>query len=381
MISKLISKLLITSFLTLVSFTVVASIAIPPPKVKAEGHILIDFHSGNILAEKNADKKLEPASLTKIMAAYVVFKELEEGNLKLEDKTTVSKNAWQTKGSRMFIQVNTQVSIKELLMGLIVQSGNDAGVALAEHIAGTEATFANLMNHHAKKLGMDASHFMNSTGLPHENHFTTARDIAKVTAATIREFPEFYSWYAIRSYKYNKIDQKNRNGLLYRDNSADGVKTGYTQAAGYCLVGSAKRDDTRLISVVLGTESTSARTKESQALLNYGFSFFESRKLHATGQPIDKAKVWKGEKETVSVGIIEDLFVSYPRRQKKALKSEIKLNEHIEAPVQKGQQLGELHVTLAGKVIKKVPVVAFEDVKPGSFFSRTADSLMLWIEK
>ena len=381
MISKLISRFVITITLLLVSYSALAVISVPPPKVKAEGHILIDFNSGLVLGENNADKKLEPASLTKIMTAYVVFRELQEGNLKLEDKTTVSEKAWQTKGSRMFIQVNTQVSIKELLMGLIVQSGNDAGVALAEHIGGTEATFADLMNHHAKRLGMNDSNFVNSTGLPHENHFTTARDIATVTLAMIREFPEYYAWYSVKSYKYNNIEQNNRNGLLYRDKSADGVKTGHTEAAGYCLVGSAKREDMRLVSVVLGTESKRARTKESQALLNYGFSFYESQKLHEAGKPIETVSVWKGDKKKVGVGVKEDLFATVPRRQKKNLKVEVKIKEGLEAPIKKGEAVGEVEVRVGKKVLAKAPVIALEDVNKGGFFSRTTDSLMMWIKK
>lgn len=371
--------LLIVVFAYLPLYSQAANIKIPPPKVNAAGFILVDFDSGNVLAEKNADKKLEPASLTKIMTAYVVFREIKEGNLKLTDETTVSKKAWKTEGSRMFIQVGTRVPVEKLLKGFMIQSGNDAGVALAEMIAGTEETFAQLMNAHAKRLGMNSTNWANSTGLPDPNHFTTARDLTKVTRAVIREFPEFYQWYSIKSYKYNNIEQKNRNGLLYRDPSADGVKTGYTKAAGYCLVGSAKRDDTRLVSVVMGTKSPSARTKASQALLNYGFSFFESIKLYSANQIITKPRIYKGEKKELPVGVAQDLLVSVAKRQKKNLNTELKVNKQITAPVKKGQQVGSITVTVNNKAVRTLPLVALEEIKEAGFIGSMSDTVMMWI--
>ncbi len=351
-----------------------------PPTVAGSGHLLIDHNSGQILAESNADTRLEPASLTKIMTGYVVFRELKEGNIQLEDQVVVSKKAWRTPGSRMFIEVNKEISVEDLLEGMIIQSGNDASVALAEHIAGSEETFADLMNTHARRLGMADSNFRNATGLPDENHYTTARDMARVTSASIREFPEYYAWYKVKEFTFNDIKQHNRNQLLWRDDSVDGVKTGYTKAAGYCLVASAERDGMRLVSVVMGTKSVGARTAESQSLLNYGFRFFESHKLYGKEQVVSKVRIWKGEESELPVGPAGDIYVTIPRRQYKNLSQQTEIDPQIMAPVTQGQQLGRVLVNLDQKQIAEVPLIALQGVADGGIWPQVKDSVLLWFE-
>ena len=360
-----------------------SALAVPvpaPPTVAASGHLLIDFDSGAVLTEKNADTRLEPASLTKIMTAYVVMRELAGGNVKLDDTVLVSNKAWRTPGSRMFIEVGKRVSVEDLLKGMIIQSGNDASVALAEHIAGSEETFANLMNEHAARLGMRNTHFLNSTGLPDENHYTTAADIALVTMATIREFPEYYAWYADKEFTFNDIQQHNRNRLLWRDESVDGVKTGHTEAAGYCLVATAKRDGMRLISVVMGTESEDARAKESQSLLNYGFRFFETHRLYGPGEPLASPRVWKGSAETVGAGLAKPLYVTIPRRQYQNLQASLSIRPQIMAPVQKGEVLGSVLITLDGDTVVEQPLQALNTVDEGGIWEVVKDSALLWLE-
>jgi D-alanyl-D-alanine carboxypeptidase (penicillin-binding protein 5/6) len=381
--ARLLTPLLLLATLLVLSITdrAQASVIPAPPEVDAKGYLLIDFASGTVLAESNADIPLEPASITKIMTAYVVFREIAEGNIALEDEVLVSHKAWKTPGSRMFIEVNDKVSVEQLLHGLITQSGNDAGVALAEYIAGTEETFAQLMNSHAKRLGMTATHFVNSTGLPHEDHYTTAHDIAKVTEATIREFPEFYTWYSLKEYTYADITQPNRNKLLWRDKSVDGVKTGHTQAAGYCLVASAERDDMRLISVVLGTESVAARNRESLSLLNYGFRFYESYRLYLGGKPLKDQRVWKGASQTVPIGIREDLSVAIPRGQFNSIKASMELPPRLNAPISEGQPLGTLRVELEGVgQIASTPLIALRGVEEGSLWQQAKDSILIYLE-
>ncbi len=361
--------------------TAAAAIPIPaPPKVAASGHLLIDFHSGRVLSENNADTRLEPASLTKIMTAYVVLSEVRAGNASLQDQVMVSEKAWRMVGSRMFIEVGKTVKLEDLLHGLIIQSGNDASVALAEHIAGSEEGFARLMNTHAQRLGMADTHFVNATGLPAEEHYTTARDIARVAAATIREFPQYYAWYGIKEFTYNNIKQYNRNKLLWRDKSVDGVKTGHTESAGFCLVASAKRDDMRLISVVMGTNSENARANESQSLLNYGFRFYESHRIYQAGEAISQFRVWKGEQEQLKVGLKNDLVVTIPARQYDKLQAKMTVARQIVAPVQKGQQVGTIHITLEGEPLAEVPLVALQPVAAGGIWQRTSDSVLLWFE-
>ncbi|MFC1337990.1 MAG: D-alanyl-D-alanine carboxypeptidase [gamma proteobacterium symbiont of Phacoides pectinatus] len=351
-----------------------------PPQVAASGHLLVDYDSGRVLSEENADQRLEPASLTKIMTAYVVMRELKQGNITLEEPVRVSRKAWKAPGSRMFIEVDKQVSVDLLLKGMIIQSGNDASIALAEHIAGSEEIFANLMNEHARRLGMRNTHFDNSTGLPSDNHYTTPRDIALVAAATIREFPEYYAWYAIREMRFNDIKQHNRNRLLWRDESVDGIKTGHTEAAGFCLVASARRDDQRLISVVMGTKSDDARARESQALLNYGFRFFETHRLYGAGEALTRVRIWKGSQEQLPLGLGADLHVTIPRNQYKNLKADMRIEPGITAPVAKGAVLGSVHLTLGGEALEQVPLIALEQVDAGGLWQSTKDSVLLWFE-
>ncbi len=357
-----------------------ASATPEPPSIPGSGHLLIDHYSGRILAESNADQRLEPASLTKIMSAYVVFRELAEGSVRLEDQVRVSEKAWRTGGSRMFIEVGKKVSIEELLHGMIIQSGNDASVALAEHIAGSEDSFADLMNTHAQRLGMHNSHFVNSTGLPHKDHYTTARDISLVTAASIREFPELYAWYAIKEYTYGGIKQSNRNQLLFRDDSVDGVKTGYTEAAGYCLVTSAKRGDMRLTSVVMGTDSTESRSSASQSLLNYGFRFFESHRLYDKHHTLSQVRVWMGAQSELPVGPAQDVYVTIARRQYDKLSPRMELDPKITAPIAKGRQVGRILIDLEGTTVAEVPLIALKDIPEGGIFDKLKDRALLWFQ-
>ncbi|HEC05962.1 MAG TPA: D-alanyl-D-alanine carboxypeptidase [Thiolapillus brandeum] len=347
------------------------------PKIAATGHLLMDYHSGAILAENNAGKRLEPASLTKIMTAYTVFKELEEGNISLNDQVLVSKKAWKTPGSRMFIEVGKQVSVDDLIHGMIIASGNDACVALAEHIAGNEEAFAALMNKHVLELGMENTHFTNATGLPDPNHYTTPEDILKVTRAVIREFPQFYPLYSIKEFTYNGITQKNRNRLLWRDPSVDGVKTGHTEAAGYCLVTSAKRENMRLLSVVMGTASDSARAKESQTLLNFGFRFYQTHRLFDGGETLKQLRVWKGEVDNLNLGLEEDLYVTIPRGSYNKLTARIHLKDSIMAPVPRGKVLGKVIIEHDGEIIKEVPLVALRGVREGGIIHNLVDSVLM----
>ncbi len=350
------------------------------PAVKARAYLVEDFHSGQVIAARNPDQRIEPASITKLMSAYVVFQEIRNGTLSLEDKVQISEKAWRTPGSRMFVEVGTQVSVADLIKGMIIQSGNDATVALAEKVAGTEASFASLMNHHAKRLGMDSSHFVNSTGLPDPQHYTTARDIARVARALIAEFPEYYQWYSERQFTYNGITQYNRNKLLWRDESVDGIKTGHTDSAGYCLVTSARRDGMRLISVVLGTRSEEARADASQALLNYGFRFFETHKLYDANSKLTRARVWKGATEEVDAGLKDTLYVTIPRGRYKNLDASMQLRKQILAPVDAGEVLGEVLVRLDGQTVAEKDLVALQSVGEGNFWQRIVDEALLYFE-
>jgi D-alanyl-D-alanine carboxypeptidase (penicillin-binding protein 5/6) len=357
----------------------VAEIPIPdPPTIAARSHLLVDHNSGAVIAESNADERMEPASLTKILTAYVVFRELVGGNLALSDEALVSEKAWRTGGSKMFIEVGKRVTVEDLLKGMIIQSGNDASVALAEHVAGSEETFAELMNTHAQRLGMTNSHFTNATGLPDPEHYTTARDMVLVTAATIREFPDYYAWYAEKEFDFNGIKQPNRNRLLWRDASVDGVKTGHTEAAGYCLVASAERDAMRLISVVMGSAGEEARAQASLALLNYGFRFFESHKLYPGGQPVERLRVWMGSVEELPVGPAEDVYATIPRRKYDKLSARIEPQAEISAPVAKGDTVGHIVLDLEGGEIGRVPLIALEDVAEGGWLQKGIDSVLKW---
>ncbi len=379
-ISSLLFFLLLISAFGAQSET--AEIQTPPaPTIAASAYILQDFHTGKVLAENNADLKLAPASLTKIMSVYVVFRELKNGHLHLDDLVTVSKHAWQATGSRMFLDADAQVKIEDLLKGIIIQSGNDASIALAEHVAGNESTFADMMNQHAQRLGMTSSHFANSDGLPVENHYTTARDLAIVTTALIKEFPEYYPWFSQKEFTYNKITQQNRNMLLSRDASVDGVKTGHTEEAGYCLVASALREEMRLISVVMGTKSTIARANENQTLLNYGFRFFESHKMYTGKTPVTDARIWKGEEQNLSLGVAEDFYATIPRRAFNDLKAVMNMDKKIIAPVKEGDKLGSLVVTLKGEVIAQKDLIALKAIEKGNIFKRLLDGALMMMAK
>jgi D-alanyl-D-alanine carboxypeptidase (penicillin-binding protein 5/6) len=351
-----------------------------PPIIGAKSYVLVDGNTGAELASLNPDERLAPASLTKLMTAYAIFRALDEGQITLQDPVTVSEKAWRTQGSRMFIEVGSRVSVEDLVLGMIVQSGNDASVALAEHTAGTEAVFAQVMNQYAAQLGMTSSNFMNSTGLPDDNHYTTARDMATLAKAIVNEFPKYYEWYSVREFEYNDIKQQNRNALLWRDPSVDGMKTGHTDDAGYCLVSSASRDGMRVISVVLGTSSAKARTDGSQALLNYGFRFFETRLLYRAGEAVAQARIWKAEKELTPLGLPEDLYVTIPRGSFDDVESVLNMPATLVAPVAQGQPLAELQVSLHGDELLNTPLRALEDNPDGSFWQRTRDGVKLWFE-
>ena len=351
------------------------------PSVAASSYFLMDFDSSRVLAEKDPDKRVAPASLTKIMTVYVVFRELKAGHLTLDEKVTISQNAWETGGSKMFVEVNKQVSVEDLLQGVVIQSGNDASVALAEHVAGSEQTFATMMNEQASRLGMANSHFENATGLPSPNHYSSARDLALLAQALIREFPDYYRWDSQKEFTYNGITQQNRNQLLWRDPSVDGVKTGFTDDAGYCMVASAKREDMRLISVVMGTASPNARANESQSLLNYGFRFFETHKLYDAGTALSEARVRKGETSKLSVGVAETIYVTAPRKHFNELKAESQVDKAIIAPINKGDTVGTLNVTLGGETILSKPLVAMDSIAEGGLFRRLYDAVLVLLEK
>lgn len=351
-----------------------------PPIIGAKSYLVIDAQTGHELASLNPDTALAPASLTKLMTTYVVFNTLKEGQIRLEDEVTVSEKAWRTEGSRMFIEVGKRVSIENLLLGMIVQSGNDASVALAEHIAGTESVFAELMNQNAANLGMHSSHFRNATGLPAEGHTTTARDLTTLARAIISEFPDYYLWHAVKEFTFNGIKQSNRNSLLWRDDSVDGLKTGHTDDAGYCLVASAKREDMRIVSVVMGTSSTKARTDGSQALINYGFRFYETRLLFKAGEEITTARIWKSANENTRLGVLKDLYITVRRGTYEKLESTLDVPAVIEAPVSVGQQVAELKVRSGEEELLATPLRALDDSPVGSIWQRARDSVSLWFE-
>jgi D-alanyl-D-alanine carboxypeptidase (penicillin-binding protein 5/6) len=351
-----------------------------PPVIGATSYLMIDAKSGHELASLKPDVPIPPASLTKLMTTYVVFHAIEDGRIALEDEVTVSEKAWRMQGSRMFIEVGNRVSVKDLLLGVIVQSGNDASVALAEHVAGSEAVFAEMMNQHAQQLGMTSTHFVNATGWPDEEHYSTARDLAILARALIEEFPEHYKWHAIKEFTWADITQPNRNRLLWRDDSVDGLKTGHTEAAGYCLVASAERDGMRVISVVVGTASDKARIDGSQALINYGFRFFETRLLYKAGEEIARARVWKAADEYSPLGVMEDLYITVPRGAYDSLESLHNMPAVIEAPVATGQPLGEIKVSLNDEILLQEQLRALSDNPSGSLWQRAVDSVMLWFE-
>ena len=360
-------------FLSITGISLVFAQSTPIPQapiIGAKSYLLIDGNTGAELAALKPDQLLAPASLTKLMTAYAVFRALDEGQIALDDLVTVSEKAWRTQGSRMFIEVGSRVSVEQLLLGMIVQSGNDASVALAEHTAGTESVFAQVMNQYAAQLGMTASNFKNTTGLPDADHYSSARDMAILARAIIKEFPQYYDWYSVKSYKYNDIEQPNRNTLLFRDESVDGMKTGRTDEAGYCLVSSAERDGMRIISVVLGTASAKSRTDGSQALLNFGFRFFETRLLYRAGEEVASARIWKAQKETTPLGLPDDLYVTIPRGSFEKVDSELNMPATLIGPVAEGQPLADLSVSLNGNELINMPLRALESNPDGSFWQR-----------
>ena len=351
-----------------------------PPSIAARAYMLQDYWTGQIFAEHNIDERLEPASLTKIMTAYVGFSELKEGNIDLNGKVLISEKAWNMAGSRTFLEVGSRVSVTELLKGIIIQSGNDASVALAEHIAGSEDSFAHLMNQYAAKLGLENTNFTNSQGLPSDDHYSTARDMARLTRALIRDFPEGYKWHSVKEYVYNGIRQHNRNRLLWRDSSVDGVKTGYTRNAGYCLIASAKRGDMRLTSVIMGADSVKARLRDSQALLTYGFRFYETRRVVAAKEIVAEARVWGGTSNRLGFGVAQDLYVTVLRGKAKNLKREFVFDEQIMAPVMAGDLKGQLRITLGESTLVQRPLIALSSVEKGSLWRQLADKIMVLFE-
>jgi D-alanyl-D-alanine carboxypeptidase (penicillin-binding protein 5/6) len=348
------------------------------PELGANSYILMDFNSKTVMVESNPDMHVEPASITKVMTSYVVFTELAAGNITLQEPVTVSETAWRTGGSRMFIEPGMDVTVEQLIKGMVIQSGNDASVALAEHLAGTEAAFADLMNHYAEQMGMTNSHFVNATGLPHEDHYTSARDVALLSIALIEEFPGYYRWYSEKEYNFNNIRQHNRNNLLWRDPAVDGLKTGHTEAAGYCLAASAKRDGMRLISVVLGSGSESSRVSESQSLLNYGFRFFETVQLYKAGQELAQGRVWKGQQEQISLGIRDELFVTIPRGRYEELDAQVEMRPQLIAPISEGEEVGQISIRLEGEEVAGRGLVALDAVEEAGLFGRTWDGMSMW---
>ncbi len=357
-----------------------AALPIPkPPAIDARALILIDHDSGRVLAEANADERMEPASLTKVMTGYIAFEALKEGRLTLTEEIPVSEHAWRSEGSRSFVQVGTRIPVDVLLKGMIVQSGNDATIALAERLGGTEDGFAQMMNAYAKKLGMTNTNFENSTGLPGANHYTTARDMATLARAVIRDYPEYYQWYSLREFVWNNIRQQNRNGLLARDPSVDGIKTGHTESAGYCLATSAKRDGMRLVSAVFGTKSMRAREDASAALLNYGFTFYETVKVKGGGETVLAPRLYKGEEENIAIGPRTDVFVTVGRGNAAQVKTAATASEPLVAPANPATAAGELVVSVGNDVVSRVPLYPLKAVPEGGWWTRMIDGvLMMW---
>jgi D-alanyl-D-alanine carboxypeptidase (penicillin-binding protein 5/6) len=384
---------MLRSLLASVSFTVFATVpslaespapAIPPmavptaPQVDARAYILVDFRTDKILAAKDAVARVEPASLTKLMTAYIVFQELAVGKLKLDEQVTVSEHAWRSEGSRTFIELGKPVSVQDLILGMIVQSGNDATIALAERIAGTEATFAQMMNANAQRLQMVGSHFENSSGLPSPQHYTTARDLSLLANAMIREYPQYYKWFSVREFEHNGIKQQNRNGLLEKDPTVDGLKTGHTDSAGFCLVTSALRDGMRLVSVVMGSNSMKARENASTALLNYGFTFYDTKLAVKGGAVLASTRVWKGQKSSVDLGIKDDLYLTLPRGEAERIKTAADVQPRVIAPLALDSTLGSLRVFAGNQTLATLPLHPLKTVAAGGWWRRLIDTIRLW---
>jgi D-alanyl-D-alanine carboxypeptidase (penicillin-binding protein 5/6) len=373
-------RFLLIALTLLLALPAHAELAPQPPTIAAKAWLLLDTGSGQLLASFKPDERIEPASLTKLMTAYLAFAALKQKTITLGQTVPVSEKAWKTGGSRMFIEPKKPVTVEQLIHGMIIQSGNDACVALAEAIAGTEENFAQLMNREAQRLGLKNTHFTNSTGLPDAQHYTTARDLAQLTAALIRDFPEYYPIYSKKEYTYNNITQPNRNRLLWADATVDGVKTGHTETAGYCLIASAKRGPRRLLSVVLGTASESVRAQESLKLLNFGFQFYDTVALYKKGDAVQSVRVWKGAQNTVKAGFTDDFLVSVPKGQSQKLKAELVSRQPLLAPVIQGSRVGTLKLILDDKPYGEYAVVALETVPAAGIFGRAWDTLRLWVQ-
>ncbi|GAB3259011.1 D-alanyl-D-alanine carboxypeptidase family protein [Chitinimonas naiadis] len=348
------------------------------PEVSARAYLLLDVYSGKVLAAKQPDNRIEPASLTKLMTAYLTFKAIQEGRIKPSQQLTVSQKGWKTEGSRMFLDPKKPASVDELIRGMIVQSGNDACVTLAEAIAGSEETFAGMMNQQAAKLGMKNTHFMNSTGLPDPQHYTTARDLSLLAAAIIRDYPTYYPIYSMKEYRYNNITQPNRNQLLYRDPGVDGMKTGHTESAGYCLIASKHEDKRRVLSVVLGTDSDNTRANESARLLGYGLQFFDTPKLYSARQVVSQAKVYKGESAAVAVGFDADQYLTLGKGAASRVQAQVLVQPKLIAPIKAGQVVGSIKLSLDGQPLAELPLKTLAAVPEAGFFGRTVDSMKLW---
>ena len=356
-----------------------AATAIPtPPQVDARAYIVVDYRTDKILAAKDAVARMEPASLTKLMTAYIVFQELAAGKLKLDEQVMVSEHAWRSEGSRTFIELGKPVSIQDLILGMIVQSGNDATIALAERIAGTEETFAQLMNSNAKRLGMVGSHFEDSSGLPSPQHYTTARDLSLLASAIIREYPQYYKWFSVREFEHNGIKQQNRNGLLEKDPTVDGLKTGHTDSAGFCLVTSSLRDGMRLVSVVMGSASIKGRENASAALLNYGFTFYDTKLAVKGGAVLANEHVWKAQSPTVDLGIKDDLYITLPRGEADSIKTAADVPPRLIAPLALDANLGTLRVFAGNQTLATLPLHPLKEVAAGGWWRRLIDTIRLW---
>ena len=357
-----------------------------PPQLSSTAYLLIDANTGKVIAEQNSEQRLPPASLTKIMTSYVAAKELALGAISLDDEVEVSVRAWRMEGSRMFILEGTKVRLEDLIRGIVIQSGNDASVALAEHVSGSEDVFAEVMNQYALQLGMNNTNYVNSSGLPNENHFTTASDLGKLSIALINDFPDHYRIYKERAFTYGAPGEEpkrqfNRNSLLFRDGTVDGIKTGHTDAAGYCLVASAVRDEMRLISVVMGASSEEVRARESQKLLTFGFRYFKTERLYRAGESLKQVRVWGGEHDSIRLGLPEDLLLTIPRGTREALKATIKLDNEIYAPITEGDEIGTLVVTMAEDEQIVLPLKGLNSVEESNFLGRLFDSILLFFLK
>ena len=372
-------KKLLFTFLSTSIFVQAQSFMPDPPELSAKSYILIEPNTGTVIAEFNATKEIEPASMTKIMTAYVAADYISQGLFTLDDQVKISEKAWKMKGSRMFIEESKKVSVLDLLKGIAIQSGNDASVAISEFLADSEGQFASIMNNYAEDLGMTSTFFLNSSGLPEEGHVSSARDLAILTSSFIKKFPNEYALFKEKEFTFNNIRQLNRNKLLWQDNSTDGVKTGHTESAGFCLVGSAKKGDMRLITVVAGADSENSRFLSTRKLLNYGFRYYSTQKMLTAEKEYQTIKVWGGEEKSLGVGVLEDISITLPRTSFKDVRTIYKLNNNIQAPIQMGQKVGTLEIISNDKVVVSAELIALKDIKAKGFFGRMWSKFVLWV--